>query len=61
MSNYVAINMDKIELAARQERAAFIAELAQGVSSKLDSLLGKVFVSELRTSRAKTLARLQAA
>lgn len=61
MSNYEAINMEKIDLAARRERAAYIAELAQGVSSKLDSLLGKVFVSELRTSRAKTLARLQAA
>jgi|GEM_PF-2513990 len=61
MSNYEAINMEKFDLAARRERAAFIAELAQGVSRKLDSLLGKVFVSELRTSRAKTLARLKAA
>ncbi len=61
MSNYEAINMEKIDLAARRERAAYIAELAQAVSSKLDSLLGKVFVSELRTSRAKTLARLQSA
>jgi len=61
MANYEAINMEKIDLAARRERAAFIAELAQHVSRKLNSLFGKVFVSELRTSRAETLARLQAA
>lgn len=61
MSNYEAIHMEKIDLAARRARAAFIAELAQGVSRKLDSLLGKVFVSKLRATRAKTLARLKAA
>lgn len=61
MSNITAINMEQIDLAARQERALFIASLAGKFSGKLDKALGNIFVSELRTSRAKTLARLQAA
>jgi hypothetical protein len=53
MSNYEAINMESIDLAARQERAAYIAELAK--------VLRDSFVSIVRNSSVKTLARLQAA
>jgi len=51
------INMDKIDLAARQERARFIAELVGRMSQKLSN----IFVSELRLVRDKALARLQSA
>ena len=50
-------NMEKVELKARQERAEFIAALAKYAVDRLS----KVFVSELRSTRAKVLARLQAA
>ena len=57
MNTIDTINMEKVELMARKERAEFIASIAKVGSN----LLGKVFVSELRSSRANTLARLQAA
>jgi len=50
-------NMEAVELKARQERAEFIAALAKYAVDRLS----KVFVSELRSTRAKVLARLQAA
>ena len=57
MMNTKTLTMEQVERIARQERAEFIASLAKAVSAKL----GKVFVSELRSSRENTLARLQAA
>lgn len=57
MMNTNTLTMEQVERIARQERAEFIASLAKAVSAKL----GKVFVSELRSSRENTLARLQAA
>lgn len=57
MNTINTLNMDKVELMARKERAEFIAAVAKYASDRLS----KVFVSELRSTRANTLARLQAA
>ena len=52
----INLNLEQIELKARQERAEFIASMAKTAFRKLNNL----FVSELRSTRSKTLARLQA-
>lgn len=57
MTNHEVINMEKIDLIARKERAQFIADLASRFTQKL----GTVFVSKMRVTGAKTSARLQAA
>lgn len=57
MNTIETLNMEKVELMARKERAEFIAALAKSASK----MFSNVFVSELRSSRTNTLARLQAA